>query len=157
MALMDYYEVLGVPRNATNDDIENAYLAIASEGVPTEYFNTVMKARRVLLDPTKRALHDKTIGFPMVIQSQARPYINARCYHLSRLDQMRAVFLAIKEDFKNWILKKTGFDWEEAELAGYNVDLISDVEWPYLILRFAHEDEIVMFAKKLIDERRIKA
>jgi curved DNA-binding protein CbpA len=156
MTLVDYYEVLGISRDATDDDIDNAYLSIAEIGTSPEYFKVVRNARRILLDSERRARHDKLLGHVMVIQSQSSPYLNAMCYQLMKPDQGYVMLLTIKEEFKNFVLKKTGFDWEEAQAEGYGYVLHMNDDAPYLVLRFSLEPELAHFARKLLDARMIR-
>jgi len=61
---MDYYKVLGVPRNASNEEIHAAYRKMAikyhpdknrgKEKVAVEKFKEIVKAFEVLGDPSKR-------------------------------------------------------------------------------------------------------
>ena len=66
----DYYEILGVPRNASNKKITGAYRALAREfdpgqneggGDPSE-FKAINEAYQVLADPHQRGRYDRTVG-----------------------------------------------------------------------------------------------
>jgi len=65
----DYYRVLGIPRNATDDDIKRAYRRLAREHHPDsaghngdeERFKEVSQAYEVLSNADKRALYDRGV------------------------------------------------------------------------------------------------
>lgn len=67
MKFKDYYELMGVPRDATEDDIKRAYRRLARKYHPDvskeadaeERFKEVGEAYEVLRDPEKRAAYDK--------------------------------------------------------------------------------------------------
>ncbi len=67
MVQKDYYAILGVPRNATLDEIKRAYRRLALKYHPDrnpgdkeaeEKFKEISEAYNVLSDPEKRALYD---------------------------------------------------------------------------------------------------
>ncbi|MEJ7620849.1 MAG: molecular chaperone DnaJ [Aquificaceae bacterium] len=66
-AKRDYYEVLGVPRNATQEEIKKAYRRLARKYHPDfnkdpeaqEKFKEINEAYQVLSDPEKRKLYDQ--------------------------------------------------------------------------------------------------
>lgn len=63
----DYYEILGVPRDATEADIKKAYRKLAMQYHPdvnkspdaNEVFKEINEAYQVLSDPEKRATYDR--------------------------------------------------------------------------------------------------
>ncbi len=67
MAKRDYYEVLGVPRNASNDDLKSAFRNLARKYHPDvsddpdaeEKFKEINEAYAVLSDDEKRAAYDR--------------------------------------------------------------------------------------------------
>lgn len=68
MNYKDYYAILGVPRNATQEEIKRAYRRLAMQYHPDrnqgdksaeERFKDISEAYEVLSDPAKRALYDR--------------------------------------------------------------------------------------------------
>ena len=68
MAKRDYYEVLGIPKNASEQDIKKAYRSMAKKYHPDRNkdnpeaeakFKEVQEANEVLSDPQKRAAYDQ--------------------------------------------------------------------------------------------------
>ncbi len=84
MAKRDYYEVLGVSKNATEDEIKKAYRKIALQNHPDthpndkdaeERFKEASEAYEVLSDPKKRSSYDQ-FGFSGVNDFQSGGYSN---------------------------------------------------------------------------------
>ena len=68
MARRDYYEILGIPRNASSEDIKKAYRSKALQFHPDrnpgnkeaeEKFKESAEAYSVLIDPEKRSVYDR--------------------------------------------------------------------------------------------------
>ena len=64
---INYYEVLGVPREASQAEIRNAYRSLAKERHPdypggsAEEFSRLQEANAVLSDPDRRRQHDEAL------------------------------------------------------------------------------------------------
>src|SRR3954452_8502278 len=66
VAFRDYYEILGVPRDASSEDIRRAYRKLARQYHPDvnkdpgaeDRFKEVSEAYEVLRDPERRAQYD---------------------------------------------------------------------------------------------------
>ncbi|MCX8062059.1 MAG: DnaJ domain-containing protein, partial [Anaerolineales bacterium] len=66
MAQRDYYEILGVPRNASAEDLKAAFRRLARQYHPDvnkspdaeEKFKEINEAYAVLSDPERRAAYD---------------------------------------------------------------------------------------------------
>jgi hypothetical protein len=66
--LPDYYEVLGVDRTASTEEIQKAYRAAAKRSHPdhggsVEAMQQVNEARDILADPGRRHRYDRMMGF----------------------------------------------------------------------------------------------
>ena len=67
MRFKDYYEVMGVPRGATQDEIKRAYRKLARKFHPDvskeknaeDRFKELQEAYEVLKDPEKRVAYDQ--------------------------------------------------------------------------------------------------
>ncbi len=64
---INYYQVLGVPREASQEEIRNAYRTLAKDRHPdraggsTEEFSLLQEAHAVLSDPNRRRQHDEAL------------------------------------------------------------------------------------------------
>src|SRR5919205_1551838 len=64
---VNYYEVLGVPREASQEEIRSAYRRLAKERHPdhpsgsTQEFSLLQEAHAVLSDPNRRRTHDEAL------------------------------------------------------------------------------------------------
>jgi molecular chaperone DnaJ len=64
---VNYYDVLGVPREASQEEIRNAYRRLAKERHPdhssgsAEEFSLLQEAHAVLSDPNRRRQHDEAL------------------------------------------------------------------------------------------------
>ena len=66
-AKRDYYEVLGIPKNASDDEIKKSFRSLARQYHPdvnknadaVEKFKEINEAYQVLSDPQKRAAYDQ--------------------------------------------------------------------------------------------------
>src|ERR687884_2329872 len=64
---INYYEVLGVPREASQEEIRNAYRRLAKDRHPdraggsSEEFSLLQEAHAVLSDPNRRRQHDEAL------------------------------------------------------------------------------------------------
>lgn len=66
--MVNYYDILGVPKSASDDDIKKAYRKLAREKHPdkggnTEEFQKIQKAYEILSDNTKRSEYDNPHQF----------------------------------------------------------------------------------------------
>ena len=72
---MNYYQILGVAENASQDDIKKAYKKLAMKNHPdrggdTQLFQSISQAYDTLSDPNKRSQYDA--------QKNGNPFINVR-------------------------------------------------------------------------------
>ena len=64
---VNYYEVLGVSREASQEEVRNAYRRLAKDRHPdrvggsTEEFSLLQEAHAVLSDPNRRRMHDEAL------------------------------------------------------------------------------------------------
>src|SRR5476651_1252831 len=70
MALIDYYQILDIPKNASEKDIKNAYRKLARKYHPdlnpndaeaNKKFQQLNEANEVLSDPEKRKKYDQYV------------------------------------------------------------------------------------------------
>ncbi len=88
MAEKDYYRILGVSKNATHDDVKNAYLELAKKYHPdvnpgfereaNERLKEINEAYATLSDPEKRKRYDSTSIAQEPVDIQVRPAPSVR-------------------------------------------------------------------------------
>ena len=87
---MDYYQILGVQRSATPDEIKKAFKKLASKHHPDKggdkaEFQRIQEAYGVLGDPQKRAQYDRP-----------RPHININGINMN--NRLFDIFFLIETD-----------------------------------------------------------
>ncbi len=156
MAFTDYYAALNISREATSEDIHAAFMRALGNEVSADVFRRATEAQTVLSDVKKRAMYDKNFGYLMVIQAIPFSYLSGMVYELTSPERAHAKFLTIVDEFKKYIEKRTQTSWDDAQVENYSYELFADDENPYVVLRFAHNNDVVSFADKLKRERVIK-
>jgi len=106
MAHKDYYAILGVPRNATQEEIKRAYRRLALKYHPDknpgdkeaeEKFKEISEAYEVLSDPEKRAIYD------------SYGYSGLRSSGYSGFEDVSDIFKTFSDIFEEFF----GFSFEE--------------------------------------------
>jgi DnaJ-class molecular chaperone len=104
----DYYEVLGVDRSASEQEIKDAFLKVASEfqaaGKPknieaVERFREIARAFRVLGDPAQRGRYDR-LGETGLVST---PIPGG--YDLEQLDRLSRMGLDPLQQLEPWIVE----------------------------------------------------
>jgi curved DNA-binding protein CbpA len=157
MSFVDYYAVLNVSREATEQEISEAFFTIFDEGASPAFFGLASEAHDILSNMNKRSEYDKTLGYLLVIQTEPDMYLSGMVYHLNKPDQAHLKLQAIIDEFKSWVVSKTSFEWEEAQHENYDYDLHADNDVPYVVLKFSRESDLASFADKLKTQKRIKS
>jgi len=156
MAFTDYYAALNISRNATDKEINDAFLLVFRDETPAERFRRATDAQAILANPKKRAEYDKNFGHVMVVQAIKFPYLSGLTYELANPERAHAKLLKIIEDYKSFVENCAQTTWDDAQSESYSYELFADDEMPYVVLQFLLEADLVKFANKLKAERVIK-
>ncbi|MEZ0395013.1 MAG: DnaJ domain-containing protein [Anaerolineales bacterium] len=100
----DYYLVLGLPRNATPEEIRKAYFEAARRLHPdtntapgeTEFFLDVQEAYEVLSDAKKRAQYDASLPPEKTADTPVRESILFSRKSLTRLDEPQLIYVLLE-------------------------------------------------------------
>lgn len=90
----NYYMILGIPANASLDDIKNAYRKLAKEFHPDYYGNekspflTIQEAYRVLSDPFQRKKYDQNINSVRLHATQQYTPATSRRIHEEEVEPL---------------------------------------------------------------------
>ncbi|XP_069838663.1 dnaJ homolog subfamily B member 2 isoform X2 [Dendropsophus ebraccatus] len=110
----DYYEILGVPRNATQDDIKRAYRKLALKWHPDKNpdnkelaekkFKDIAEAYEVLSDASKRETYDRygKAGFSGPEPSRSNPRYQGFTYTFRSPDEVFREFFGGRDPFSDF-------------------------------------------------------
>ena len=116
----DYYAILGVPRNATQEEIKRAYRRLALKYHPDrnpgnkeaeEKFKEISEAYEVLSDPQKRAIYD------------SQGYSGLRSYGFRGFEDISDIFSAFSDLFEEFF----GFSPREEKRKRDGADISTEV------------------------------
>jgi Ca-activated chloride channel homolog len=101
---LDYYSVLGIPRNASQEDIRRAYFEAARRLHPdvntapgeTEFFLGAQEAYETLVDPARRAKYDSTLPPEKVVNLPIRQNILYSRQTLLKQDEPQLVYTLLE-------------------------------------------------------------
>ena len=156
MAFTDYYAALNISQNATDKEINDAFLYVFRDEIPAERFRRATEAQVILANPKKRAEYDKNFGHVMVVQAIKFPYLSGLAYELANPERAHAKLLKIIDDYKSFVENRSQTTWDDAQSENYGYELFADDAMPYVVLQFVHEADLVKFANKLKTERVVK-
>ncbi|MBN1149642.1 molecular chaperone DnaJ [candidate division WOR-3 bacterium] len=115
----DYYEVLGIPKNASEDDIKKAYRSLAKKYHPdlnkgdeknaSEKFKEISEAYEVLMDKNKRAQYDR-FGHEGLSQSFGQNGFSMRDFtHMDDISDIFGGFGGIEDILGSFFGSSQGF------------------------------------------------
>ena len=157
MDFIDYYDLLCVSREATRSHIIKAFNDLAVVSPSGAHFELLREARDTLINPYRRARYDKTLGYRITVQAKVGVVSGSgERYVLIQKVQSLLILQNIKEFFKKWVLRKSGYTWEEAEEVNYGYRFAVENENPYLILAAPKQKDLQNFANSLVVSRKIR-
>jgi Ca-activated chloride channel family protein len=100
----DYYSVLGLPRNASQEEIRRAYFEAARRLHPdvnsapgeTEFFLGAQEAYEILVDPVRRAKYDATLPKEKTVPVPARQTILYSRQNLLKQDEPQLIYALLE-------------------------------------------------------------